>query len=91
MKQFSLEKWLQNNIRKVVTTCDGEVYGDKELKPIVKEIAEEPLDLARKELQPEFDRKMDKMLAETDKVVYQKGRCLERFAEVEEKYIANTR
>ena len=31
------------------------------------------LDLAKKELQPEFDKEMDKMLAETDKVVYQKG------------------
>lgn len=31
------------------------------------------IDLARKELKPEFDKEMDKMLAETDKVVYQKG------------------
>lgn len=32
------------------------------------------LDLARKELQPEFDKEMDKTLAETDKIVYQKGK-----------------
>lgn len=35
--------------------------------------AKELLDLARKELQPEFDEEMERMLAETDKVVYQKG------------------
>lgn len=58
----------------IVTACDGEVYGDKELKPIVKGITKELLDLAKRELQPEFDKEMDKMLAETDKVVYQKGR-----------------
>ena len=39
-----------------------------------KEYSQKLLDLARKELQPEFDKEMDKMLAETDKVVYQKGR-----------------
>ena len=44
-----------------------------EREDFVNEFAPKLLDLARKELQPEFDKQMDKMLAETDKVVYQKG------------------
>lgn len=39
----------------------------------VREVSKNLLNIARKELKPEFDREMDKMLAETDKVVYQKG------------------
>ena len=51
---------------------DGQA-GSKPLSDkVLKECAKELLDLARKELQPEFDKEMDKMLAETDKVVYQK-------------------
>lgn len=44
------EKAIYQYICTIVTACDGEVYGDKELKPIVKEIAKDLLDLARKEL-----------------------------------------
>lgn len=72
LTKFEEEIYL--DICTIVTACDGNVYGDKELKPIVKGIAKDLLDLARKELQPEFDKKMDKLLAETDKVVYQKGK-----------------
>ena len=67
------EKAIYIDICTIVTACNGNVYGDKELKPIVKGISKDLLDLARKKLQPEFDKEMDKMLAETDKVVYQKG------------------
>lgn len=57
------------------TSEDGSIstycqFGDKEIKKISVQI----LDIARKGLQPEFDKEMDKMLAETDKVVYQKGK-----------------
>lgn len=56
------------------TSDDGSIstccqFGDKEIKKISGQL----LDLARKELQPEFDEEMERMLAETDKVVYQKG------------------
>ena len=71
------EKELQTIISEAShwTSDDGSIstycqFGDKEIKKISVQI----LDLARKELQPEFDKEMDKMLAETDKVVYQKGR-----------------
>lgn len=58
--------WTSDN-GSISTYCQ---FGDKEIKKISGQI----LDLARKEIQPEFDKEMDKMLAETDKVVYQKGR-----------------
>lgn len=71
------EKELQTIISEAShwTSDDGSIstycqFGDKEIKKISVQL----LDLARKELQPEFDKEMDKMLAETDKVVYQKGR-----------------
>lgn len=56
--------------RIVIAFSDAHVYMDKnEIHHYSKGL----LDLAREELQPEFDKEMDKMLAETDKVVYQKG------------------
>ena len=71
------EKELQTIISEAShwTSDDGSIstycqFGDKEIKKISVQI----LDLAKRELQPEFDKEMDKMLAETDKVVYQKGR-----------------
>lgn len=48
-----LEKAIYQYICTIVTACDGEVYGDKELKPIVKEIAKELRDLAIKEIEKE--------------------------------------
>ena len=45
------EKAIYIDICTIVTACDGMVYGDKELKPIVKGIAKDLLDLARKELE----------------------------------------
>lgn len=41
------EKAIYIDICTIVTACDGKVYGDKELKPIVKGIAEQLIDLAR--------------------------------------------
>ena len=56
--------------RIVISFSDAHAYMDEtEIHHYSKGL----LDLARKELQPEFDKEMDKMLAETDKVVYQKG------------------
>lgn len=51
---------------------DIEKFTDKD-KKVFHCYSKQLLDLARKELHPEFDKEMDKMLAETDKVVYQKG------------------
>ena len=48
------EKAIYLYICTIVTACDGNVYGDKELKPIVKGIAKELLDLARKELEANY-------------------------------------
>jgi hypothetical protein len=42
------EKAIYQYICIIVTACDGEVYGDKELKPIGKEIAKELLKIAEK-------------------------------------------
>lgn len=57
--------------------CYVNLYNDgktrEELREWIKGWCPRIIDLARKELQPEFDKEMDKMLAETDKVVYQKG------------------
>lgn len=44
------EEVIYQHICTTVTACDGKVYGDKELKPIVKGIAKELIDLARKEI-----------------------------------------
>jgi len=49
------EKAIYQHTCTIVISCSGEVYGDKELKPIVKGIAKELLDLARKELEKEYD------------------------------------
>lgn len=46
---------------------------DDVINGVIQDYAKDLLDLSRKELQPEFDKEMDKMLAETDKVIYQKG------------------
>ena len=51
------EKAIYIDICTIVTACNGNVYGDKELKPIVKGIAKELLDLARKELEKEIGDK----------------------------------
>lgn len=57
--------------RIVISFSDAHAYMDEtEIHHYSKGL----LDLARKELQPEFDKEMDKLLAETDKVVYQKGK-----------------
>lgn len=45
------EKAIYNHICTIVTACDGKIYGDKELKPIVKGIAKDLLDLAIKEIE----------------------------------------
>lgn len=56
-KLTEFEKAIYQYICSIVTACDGEVFGDKELKPIVKGIAKELLDLARKELEKEVGDK----------------------------------
>lgn len=45
------EKAIYIDICTIVTACDGEVYGDKELKRVVKEFAKDLLNLARKEIE----------------------------------------
>lgn len=45
------EKAIYQYICAIVTACDGNVYGDGELKPIVKEIAKDLLGLARNEIE----------------------------------------
>lgn len=52
--------------------CGHEFASESEIETL-KLNAKSLLNLARKELQPEFDKEMDNLLAETDKVVYQKG------------------
>lgn len=54
-KLTEFEKAIYQYICSIVTACDGEVFGDKELKPIVKGIAKELLDLARKELEKDIE------------------------------------
>lgn len=47
------EKAIYQYICTIVTACDGNVFGNKELKPIAKETAKDLLDLARKEIETE--------------------------------------
>lgn len=68
------EKAIYQYICIIVNACDGNIYGDKELKPIVKVIAKELFDLARKELQPEFEAELDKAYKCADKVQYENGK-----------------
>lgn len=63
--------------KKLKFLCSAFQYVDSSsadvINGVIQDYAKDLLDLAMKELQPEFDKEMDKMLAETDKVVYQKG------------------
>lgn len=70
------EKAIYQHICIIVTACDGNVYGDKELKPIVKGIAENLLDLARKEIRKEEQEKLGTLEMPIDPLNphYQKGR-----------------
>lgn len=63
----------EKEVKDLMNSCCNEIGEADITNELVKEAALNLLDLARKELQPEFDKEMDKMLAETDKVVYQKG------------------
>lgn len=62
------EKAIYLDICTIVTACDGNVYGDKELKPIVKGFAKELIDLARKELEANYYTKVldDRMVFKSE-------------------------
>lgn len=61
-------------LRYVLECYSGHEFASESEIETLKLNAKSLLDLARKELKPEFDKEIDKMLAETDKIVYQKGR-----------------
>ena len=63
----------EKEVKDLMNSCCNEIKEADITNELAKEAASNLLDLARKQLQPEFDKEMDKMLAETDKVVYQKG------------------
>ena len=63
----------EKEVKDLMNSCCNEIEEVDITNELAKEAASTLLDLARKELQPELDKQMDKMLAETDKVVYQKG------------------
>jgi len=69
------EKAIYIDICTIVTACNGNVYGDKELKPIVKGIAKDLLDLARKELESERDRTCEEaILSQVYSEGYEQGK-----------------
>ena len=62
----------EKEVKDLMNSCCNEIGEADITNELVKEAALNLLDLARKELQPEFDKQMDKMLTKTDKVVYLK-------------------
>jgi len=69
------EKAIYIDICTIVTACNGNVYGDKELKPIVKGIAKDFLDLARKEFESERDRTCEEaILSQVYSEGYEQGK-----------------
>ena len=70
------EKAIYQHICTMVTACDGKVDCDEILKPVVKGIAKDLLDLARKEIRKEEQEKLGTLEMPIDPLNphYQKGR-----------------
>lgn len=71
-KLTEFEEAIYQHICTIVTACDGEVYGNKELKPIVKGIAKGLLDLAKKQIEKEITKEVEQK-AINSTYAYQQG------------------